>query len=183
MSTQSTNELLDARGVVITPGDTAIYGFGVGRSVAMAETVVMGKGDPNRPGWQSDSEVSLTMSGRVRLRVVRRSYSSGEKPIVDVAPDRLVVLKPVEVGCEDLTGWREAIELPPSPLPTQDEKARAKIEESMAYSVEALRATEAPEWWRRPDGPAAEALALAEYLVFHGDKLKEDRRKLRALDD
>lgn len=65
-------DLLDARGVPIAPGDTAIYGFGVGRSVAMAEGVVLGgeKGDPDTNGW--GRRVSLTPSGRVRVRVIRR---------------------------------------------------------------------------------------------------------------
>lgn len=119
------SDLVDARGVPIAPGDTAIYGFGVGRSVAMAEAVVLGEepcthGDPDAectrecPGFTRSPSVSLTPSGRVRLRVVRRSYGVGEKPVVTVGPDRLVVLK-------DYDGGRPA--LPPSPLPTQEEDA------------------------------------------------------------
>jgi hypothetical protein len=189
-------ELTDARGVPIAPGDTAIYGFGVSRSVAMAEAVVLGAPPTNdwvcayegpdhdtehpeeddhtwvRPDGYNPSPVSLTPSGRVRLRVVRRSYSSGEKPIVDVAPDRLVVLKPIPT---DVIPGRSM--LPPSPLPTQDEEATKRIMAAMAVSVEALRATEAPEWWRNPD----RTLALAEYHAFHTKKLAEDRRKLKEL--
>jgi hypothetical protein len=109
--------LTDARGVKIEAGDIAIYGFGVGRSIAMAEAVVLWEGD----GGGTPPRVSLTPSGRVRLRVVRRSYSSGQKPIVDVAPDRLVVLK------LDYDNWSEwaRYRLPPSPLPTQAEMGSA----------------------------------------------------------
>jgi hypothetical protein len=159
-------ELTDARGVPIAPGDTAIYGFGVSRSVAMAEAVVLGAPPTNdwvcayegpdhdtehpeeddhtwvRPDGYNPSPVSLTPSGRVRLRVI---------------PGRSM--------------------LPPSPLPTQDEEATKRIMAAMAVSVEALRATEAPEWWRNPD----RTLALAEYHAFHTKKLAEDRRKLKDL--
>ena len=172
-------ELLDARGVPIAPGDTAIYGFSVSRSVAMAEAVVLGAHGPGSYDVPGEGEkVSLTPSGRVRIRVIRRSYSSGEKPVVDVAPDRLVVLKEVD-GPLQPTAPDPCFALPPSPLPTQDEKARAAIEAEMARSTEALRATEAPEWWRGDNRD----LALAEYHAFHAAKLKEDRRKLKALDE
>lgn len=86
-------ELSDARGVPLKPGAHIVYGFGVGRSVAMAEGVIE----------EADGDVSLTPSGRVWVRIVRRSYSSGRDPRVHVAPDRLVVVQA----------------LPPSPLPTQ----------------------------------------------------------------
>lgn len=88
-----TEHLTDARDVPIKPGATVVYGFGVGRSIAMAEGVVEEK----------DGEVSLTPSGRVWVQVVRRSFSSGEKGRVHVQADRLVV---VDV-------------LPASPQPTQ----------------------------------------------------------------
>jgi hypothetical protein len=111
-------ELLDARGVPIAPGDTAIYGFGVGRSIAMAEAVVLGELPEGALPEFGGGVVSLTPSGRVRLRVVRRSgIHGGTKPVVDVAPDRLVVLK------LDYDNWSEwaRYRLPPSPLPTQAE--------------------------------------------------------------
>jgi hypothetical protein len=44
----------------------------------------------------------------------------GTKPVVDVAPDRLVVLKQTGHGL-----GRDLAFLPPSPLPTQAEKLEA----------------------------------------------------------
>jgi hypothetical protein len=157
-------EILDARGVAIAPGDTAIYGFGVGRSVAMAEAVVL-----NDMGDYGDM-VSLTPSGRVRLRVVRRSYSSGEKPIVDVAPDRIVVLKPID-------GPGTTPSLPGSPLPTQDEEARVEIERDIERRKADLRLTECPadEPWWGGDLAAMHAYAAKELAIL--------RRKLKALDE
>lgn len=170
-------ELLDARGVLIEPGDTAIYGFGVSRSVAMAEAIVLGEmtGDLAH----SRLKVSVTPKGRVRLRVVRRSYSDGEKPTVDVAPDRLVVLK--REPC--LVGEADAV-LPPSPLPTQDEVARKKIQKDVDRHVETLRMTAAPQWWLscEPAGTRPE-IALANFQVHNAKRLAEARRKLKALDD
>lgn len=159
------DELLDARGVKIEPGDTAIYGFGVGRSIAMAEAVVLGE----------DEKVSLTPSGRVRLRVVRRTYSSGEKPLVDVAPDRLVVLKEVD-GPLQPTAPDPCFALPSSPLPTQTEAARAAIERLVASYTESLRATQAPDrpYWRDK--------APVDFHAYAAKRLVELRRKLRALD-
>lgn len=175
---------LDARGVVIEPGDTVIYGFGVGRSIAMAEAVVLGEhrrvtgedgsalcacGDM----WQGQTcgspSVSLTPSGRVRVRVVRRSYSDGVKPVVDVAPDRLVVLKSID-------GPGTTPSLPGSPLPTQAEEVRRETERAMKSYTKGLRATVMPSWcgidW-----------TLADYHVWCADRLAELRRKLEALDE
>lgn len=157
------SELLDARGVPIAPGDTAIYGFSVSRSVAMAEAVV----EMDQTTWG----VSLTPSGRVRLRVVRRSYSSGEKPVVDVAPDRLVVLKYV-----GLPGIGDASYLPPSPLPTQDEKARAKIEAQIQSYTEDLR-SDTITWGE------SHFADLAEFHAWAAKRLAELRKKLKALDE
>ncbi|MFF5973677.1 hypothetical protein ACFY7C_19330 [Streptomyces sp. NPDC012769] len=131
--------VVDARGVEIEPGDTVIYGYTVGRSVALAEAVVVGEEGHrdigpigfnefqqqdshgcscgnNWPCFETDtpvkSSVSLTPTGRVRLRIVRRSYGSWHtKPVVDVAPDRLIVLKPIAT---DVIPGR--VMLPPSPL-------------------------------------------------------------------
>lgn len=152
-----TEPLLDARGVQIEPGDAVIYGFAVGRSVAMCEGVVVAEA----------GKVSLTQSGRVRIRVVRRSYSSGEKPVVDVAPDRIVVLKAM--------GPTPAY-LPPSPLPTQDEEARSRIEDLVRRYTEDLRLTEVPAdrpWWD----------SVQEIHEHAADRLKVLRGKLRAIDD
>ena len=166
--------LTDARGVEIEAGDTVIWGFGVGRSVAMAEGVVVGC-DCNDRDCRSGVErgVSLTASGRVRIRVVRRSCDSGEKPVVDVAPDRFIVLK-------DWDGGRPA--LPPSPLPTQADEALVKIGKSVEYHTECLRATVAPDYWVR-DSNGDEDAALVEYLAYHNNQLAIERRKLRALDE
>ncbi|MFF0183525.1 hypothetical protein [Streptomyces sp. NPDC005244] len=94
--------ITDARGVDVKPGATVIYGFGVGRSVAMAEGVVE----------ERDGEVSLTPSGRLWVQVVRRSYGSGTEQRVHVAADRLVVVdvlphspQPTQIE-SNLTDWR-----------------------------------------------------------------------------
>lgn len=124
MST-SKGHLKDARGVDIKPGDTVIYGFGVSRSVAMAEGVVLAadhKGEhpwPPEDGWP----VSVTATGLVRVRVVRRSYSQGEKPVVAIMADRMVVLK------TDYGTVRPY--LPGSPLLTQDEELYYRLTSTM----------------------------------------------------
>lgn len=181
--------VVDARGVAIAPGDTVIYGFGVSRSVAMAEAVVLGEckamhvtkcSGPECPRYGA----SLTASGRVRLRVVRRSYSSGEKPIVDVAPGRLVVLKQTGHGL-----GRDIAYLPPSPLPTQDEVARAGIEKSIAYHNKQLRdlgnGGPLPQYVRERldrDG-GSEEVERVNLMTYHISEMANDRRKLRDLDD
>lgn len=148
-----TEELKDARGVQIEAGDTVIYGFGVGRSVAMAEGVVIGEDESAHRFHHADNRVidisgvhryidvcscgadyphplpvSLTASGRVRIRVVRRSYGGGEKPVVDIAPDRIVVLKTLEYRVPGSYGNSDVgIFLPVSPLPTQDEENYGRL--------------------------------------------------------
>lgn len=166
---------LDARGVPIAPGDTAIFGFGVGRSVAMAEAVVLGEhGDHKACLPPCQDGVSLTASGRVRLRVVRRSYGGGEKPVVDVAPDRLVVLKPTEARLPGFYGDPEVFAvLPSSPLPTQAEERRHEIELAIESYTRGLRATAPPGWWGTND--------LGEYHTWCASQLEECRRKLRKL--
>lgn len=141
--------LVDARGVEIGPGDAVIYGFVVGRSVAMAEGEVVPEAGP---GPDDGHVVSLTPSGRVRVRIVRRSYFSGTKPVVDIMPDRLVVLKP----CTELfTAGGDAVAvLPPSPLPTQAEANRQELEHQIAAYTEGLLAKDPPGWW-----PGDETLA------------------------
>jgi hypothetical protein len=118
MST-SKGYLKDARGVDINAGDVVIYGFGVSRSVAMAEGVVLGKHDDHKACLPPCLDaVSQTKTGLVRVRVVRRSYAQGEKPVVAIMADRMVVLKQHD-------GMRPV--LPPSPLPTQDEELYGKL--------------------------------------------------------
>jgi len=167
-------ELLDARGVPIAPGDTALYGFGVGRSVAMAEGVVLGKAGAVPEDGVSATEVSLTPSGRVRVRVIRRSYGGGEKPVVDIAPDRLVVLKADYTG----TGQWQPL-LPPSPLPTQDDENREKLTKAIASYTEALQATGVPDWWE--DRPSRKGRDLADYHAFCARQLAEYRKDFRKI--
>lgn len=101
---------LDARGVEIVPGDRVIYGFGLSRSVAMAEGEVV----------EDHGDVSVTTTGLVRVRIIRRSYNNGEKPVVAIMPDRLVVLKPI-LDPENPQSSSRVYVLPWSPQPTQDE--------------------------------------------------------------
>lgn len=152
--------LTDARGVAIGPGDTVIYGFGVGRSIAMAEGVVVG-----------DEAVSLTSTGRVRIRIIRRSYSSGEKPVVDVAPDRIVVLKGVTAIDGDTVAY-----LPDSTMPTQAELCEAELRRDIARYTEHLTATEVPGWWKDAGHGDLDA-----YHRFMTGMLEEANRKLRNL--
>jgi len=161
------DELLDARGVIIEPGDTVIYGFAVGRSIAMAEGVVEGAQDFSDL-TPSMMKVSVTSSGRVRVRIVRRSYSSGEKPVVDIQPDRLVVLKQ-----RSFTPSVFVSTLPGSPLPTQAQQARARLEGQAESYRASLFSTEPPEYWRDD---------LASYHAWCSLRLAELRRKLEALD-
>lgn len=151
---------LDARGVEISPGDTVIYGFGVGRSVAMAEGVVLGE----------DGRVALTPSGRVKVKVVRRSYSSGEKPVVDVQADRMVALK-------QALAPRHFSFLPPSSLPTQDELFRSKAKAMIQSYEDDLERTETPAWWKQ-NGDTS----LNGYHAYVERRLKLWKRKLEALD-
>ncbi|MFF1625588.1 hypothetical protein [Streptomyces sp. NPDC058272] len=110
----------DARGVEIYPGATCVYGAGVGRSIALVEAVVDG----------------FTDSGRVWVRVVRRSYGettwSKPRDRVHVGPDRIVIVDA----------------LPDSPLSTQAENAAAREVERTALRV----SREALEAARRAEG-------------------------------
>lgn len=125
MST-SKGHLKDARGVDIRPGDVVIYGFGVSRSVAMAEGLVLGKHDDHTACLPPcDDEVKTTPTGLVKVRVIRRSYDSKTQPVVSIAADRMVVLKPIVAEDADL------IVLPNSPLPTQDEELYDKLVSSV----------------------------------------------------
>jgi hypothetical protein len=94
---------------------------------------------------EGEGKPSLTALGRVRVAVVRRSYADGEKPVVDVAPGRLVVLK-----SSNLAILGDAPYLPLSPLPTQAEKVRAEALERVEMYKERARGVrdggEAPLW-------------------------------------
>lgn len=153
-------DILDARGVPITAGDTVIWGFGVSRSVAMAEGVVLAEKD----GYPYPAQ---TPTGRIKVKVVRRSYSSSEKPVVDIGKDRLIVLKAGAYGPGKPY-------LPPSPLPTQAEKARKKIQQRMDVYKKDLLSTDV-SW-----GPFE---TVAEMHVYASERLAELRRKLKALDE
>jgi hypothetical protein len=159
--------LLDARGVEIEPDDTVVYGFGVSRSVAMAEGVVLG--ELAFPAVASSTtKVSLTATGKVRVRAVRRSYGSGTQPVVALMPDRIVVLKG---ACN---GTVQA--LPASPLPTQDEAYRAGLEREIALYESHLQLTEVPRWWTvRGD------TSLEGYRAHTSRWLTVTRQKLEAL--
>lgn len=170
-------ELLDARGVKIEPGDTVIYGFGVGRSVAMAEGVVLGgecsceqpmTSCPAHPEYGSP-RLALTPTGMIRVRVVRRSYSSGEKPVVAINPDRVVVLKEASYD-----PWPF---LPPSPLPTQDEERRQRIENLIESYTADLDATKVP------DRHYYDGWTLEQFHAYAIHQLKRLREELRKLDD
>jgi hypothetical protein len=123
--------MTDARGVLIEPGDTAIYGFGVGRSVAMAEGVIRDDGH---------GRVSTTPSGRVWVTIVRRSYGGGEQDRVHIAPDRLVVLKEAYTADSMVS---QAF-LPDSPLSTQDQENLIKLRERVAGTRSSIAALEKP---------------------------------------
>lgn len=131
----------DARGVEIHEGATCVYGAGVGRSIALVEAVVDG----------------FTDSGRVWLKVVRRSYGATTwgKPRdrVHVGPDRLVIVDA----------------LPECDLPTDAEKAEASRQERMARYRERIAALETGE---EPQG----------WEARHDDALPTYRRWLAALE-
>jgi len=176
-----TMELRDARGVEITAGDTVIYGFGVGRSVAMAEGIVLQS--PTRATGQP----SVTATGRIRIRVVRRSYGGGEKPVVDLAPDRVVVLKP-GFNNEGSDYDPDIPTLPPSPLPTQDEGNTAelikliKLRETRLAELEAGNELEGWEARTSFDWSVEDrSPERREYVIQQvSERLAEDRAKLAA---
>lgn len=120
---------LDARGVEIVAGDRVIYGFGTGRSVAMAEGEVM------QAAAGVEGEPSITATGLVRIRVIRRSYHNKTKPVVSIGPDRIVVLKPVRPGAVDYV-------LPFSPQPTQDEINYDELTAALESGVENIERLE-----------------------------------------
>lgn len=100
--------ITDWRGTEITEGALVIYGSGVGRSIQMNEAVVISPSSGSGNG--------------VKLRIVRRSYSSGTQPLVTVGADRLTVVE----------------SLAPCDLPTQDEKALESHKRSLEWSIKGL---------------------------------------------
>jgi hypothetical protein len=136
----------------------------------MAEGVVVGVEQPPGKGHSEPARVSLTTTGRVRVKVIRRSYNSGEKPVVDVAPDRLVVLKPSPYP-ELMAAY-----LPKSDLPTQAERARDDIRIQMASYVKDLRSDHIT--WG-----LSSFTDLADFHAYANTRLKQLRRKLKALDE
>lgn len=170
----------DARGVFIDAGDTVIYGFGVGQSVAMAEGIVLGgecsceqpmTSCPAHPDHGSPRP-SVTPSGRIWVRIIRRSYGSGSKPVVHVAPDRLVVLKKIETFRGSMVSH-----LPPSELPTQDEVARHRITNLMEAYTDDLRADTVP------DRHCYDGWTLERFHAYAAKRLKELRKELREHDE
>lgn len=122
--------LIDARGVIIEPGDTAIWGYSSGSCPAMAEGVVMaGERHCLYDAAECTNEdcqvtpVSLTASGRVRVRVTRRSRWGGSytNPVVNLAPGQLIVLKALGSLMAGTAALSRIPTLPPSPLPTQED--------------------------------------------------------------
>lgn len=170
----------DARGVDIAAHDTAIYGFGVGSSVAMAEGVVLGEHADHRCVRPYDclDSVKLSPSGRIYIRIIRRSCYSGTKPVVDVAPDRVVVLKAAYNNWEEKLHFR----LPDSTLPTQTDVARAATQRLIDLYVKSIRNPEAncPDRWDHLETREAQ---VADYAAWCSRQLAKYRKELKALED
>lgn len=79
MSNAEDGIVRDWRGTPIVPGALVVYGAPVGRSIAMVEGTVDG----------------FTKSGRVNVRIIRRSYGgwSQGKDVVHVGADRLTIVE------------------------------------------------------------------------------------------
>lgn len=181
--------LKDARGVDIHPGDTVIYGFGVSRSVAMAE----GQVEADDYG-----RIRCTPTGRIWVRVVRRSYGGGEAEHVHLGADRIVVLKQLEYR---IPGFYDDPEtgyfLPPSPLPTQDQENRDKTITDIERFVDRLQSLLAgdplPEYMTRHTiaartlrnpGPAnpTEDEVRAEWITWYQRVIPEHRARLNKIE-
>lgn len=106
----------DWRGTPIEVGATVVYGASVGRSVALVEAVVD----------------SFTPTGRVWLKVVRRSYGGGwseQASRVHVGPDRLTVVT----------------KLPPTDVPTDHQRSIERIQQVISRHQELIAKLEAGE--------------------------------------
>jgi len=87
----------DWRGTEILIGAPVIYGGPVGRSIQLVGGEVVG----------------FTKAGRVNVKVIRRAYSEayyGDKRVVHVGMDRLIVLNPDSLPPTALPTWEEAID-------------------------------------------------------------------------
>lgn len=87
----------DWRGTEIKIGSPVIYGGPVGRSIQLVEGEVVG----------------FSRTGRVNVKVIRRAYSkawSGDKRVVHVGQDRLIVVNPDGLPPTTLPTWGEAID-------------------------------------------------------------------------
>lgn len=102
----------DWRGTPIVEGSLLVYGAGVGRSIELVEAVYTGE---------------LTETGRLWVRVWRRSYSGGGtgcKTRVHIGADRVTVVQ----GLAD------------SDLPTEDERIIQSLKRSIQWRREELDA-------------------------------------------
>lgn len=84
------SSIRDWRGTLIEVGSSVVYGGPVGRSIQQVEGEVVG----------------FTEKGRVNVRIIRRSYTSGSKSVTHVGPDRLTVVTGLP-PCEGATQEEE----------------------------------------------------------------------------
>lgn len=101
-----TKTVKDWRGTPINIGDTVVYGSGVGRSIQLNEAIVDGFHEQKINSWADETET------KVKVRIIRRSYMQGTKPVVTVGADRITVVTT----------------LPPCTLQTQGEKVAKDAE-------------------------------------------------------
>lgn len=135
----------DWRGTEITEGALVIYGSGVGRSIQMNEAIVVSPSSGSGNG--------------VKLRIVRRSYSSGTQPLVTVGADRLTVVE----------------SLAPCALPTQDEKALESHKRSLEWAIKGLaeaREGNHPTYWESQENA----------IKYHERQIKAVTKKIAALE-
>jgi hypothetical protein len=117
--------------------------------------------------------------------VIRRSYSSGEKPVVAIMPDRLVVLKESSFDADGTGG--PVFVLPWSPQPTQDEVSYdelvAKVESHLEDIDRLAGGGEMDELETRsgsyPDYTEDRSPERREYWLYHYRRwLRRDQKKL-----
>lgn len=113
--------MVDWRGTPITEGALVIYGAPVGRSIQMVEATVDG----------------FTPSGRVWLKVVRRSFTGSYTDRVHVGADRLTIVT----------------QLPPTALETAAEqivrRERERVERERRWATHDIVTEPGPETWSR----------------------------------
>lgn len=149
-------ETNDWRGTPIEVGQTVIYGAPVGRSIAMVEAVVDG----------------FTDSGRVWLLVRHRAYGGwgdNVKQRVHVGADRLTVV----------------LELPPTELPLETDKAMDSAKGSLERLEKDLAALDAggraPHYWRETgygQQPLSQEEADKQYRAYLTRRVKTYRKKV-----